>query len=335
MPRTEAALQCGRITIEHAHALARAGRKIDPVAADDELVDIAESGPADIFAKRTTEWITTKKTTDPQPDHAAQRRARLLKRWNDDDTGLRMFLLGVDQTTGKLADAEIDRLERQLWNDDGGRKADPTTARTLDQRLADATVELICGARRSDDRPPHPKSNVTAVLDIAGMTTHHGAPLASLIQDGAPLAPAVLDQLLCTSTITAVLFDGPAKPIWVGRDHRHAILSQWRALIARDDGCVGCGASPDRCEAHHITYWESFGLTDIDNLVLVCSRCHHNIHDRGHTLRLKAGRWTIRPPGAPPAPPSFPNSDFPARPEPGHLTPTAWALPDSGRSPVP
>ncbi|MDW3219016.1 MAG: DUF222 domain-containing protein [Acidimicrobiales bacterium] len=325
MPRAEAALAAGRITVEHAHSLTKAGREINPESADAELVEIAETSPADLFAKRTTEWITKRKKSDPKPDHDAQRRARTLKRWDDKATGLRMFLLGVDQTTGALLDADINRLEQTLWNDDGGRNADPNTARTLDQRLADATVQLITGARRTADRPPHPKSNVTIMIDLADMTTDDGAPLATLVQDGQPLPASVLDRLLCVSTITPMLFNGPSNPIWVGRDYRHATLTQWRALIARDRGCIGCGANPDRCQAHHIRYWEHFGPTDIDNLVLVCSRCHHNIHDRGHTLHRTNGRWTIRPPGAPPGAkqPHFPTPDFPTTPEPAHITPHA------------
>ncbi|MDW3220071.1 MAG: DUF222 domain-containing protein [Acidimicrobiales bacterium] len=325
MPRAAAALRDGRITVEHAHSLTKAGREIDPELADAELVEIAEASPADLFAKRTTEWIAKRTRKDPKPDHDAQRRARTLKRWDDKATGLRMFLLGVDQTTGALLDADINRLEQTLWNDDGGRNADPATARTLDQRLADAVTQLITGARREGDRPPHPKSNVTVLIDIAAMTSDDGSPLASLVQDGQPLPASVLDRLLCVSTITPILFNGPANPIWVGRDHRHATLTQWRALIARDRGCIGCGATPDRCEAHHIEHWEHHGDTDIDNLVLVCTRCHHNIHDRGHTLHRTNGRWTIRPPGAPPADkqPHFPTHDFPTTPEPAHITPHA------------
>ncbi|MEZ5167877.1 MAG: HNH endonuclease signature motif containing protein [Acidimicrobiales bacterium] len=132
------------------------------------------------------------------------------------------------------------------------------------------------------------------------MTDLSGRPLASLVVDGAPLPKAVLDQIRCTAGATAMLFDGPGRPIWLGRDERNATIAQWRALIARDRGCVGCGADPNRCEAHHILEWDNWGPTDIDNLVLVCTRCHHDIHHRGHTLRRTNGRWHIDAPNSPP-----------------------------------
>ncbi|MEZ5166497.1 MAG: HNH endonuclease signature motif containing protein [Acidimicrobiales bacterium] len=97
-----------------------------------------------------------------------------------------------------------------------------------------------------------------------------------------------------------MLFDGPGRSIWAGRDERNATIAQWRALIARDRGCVGCGADPNRCEAHHILEWDNWGPTNIDNLVLVCTRCHHDIHHRGARLRRTDGRWHIDAPNSPP-----------------------------------
>ncbi|MEZ5167356.1 MAG: HNH endonuclease signature motif containing protein [Acidimicrobiales bacterium] len=138
------------------------------------------------------------------------------------------------------------------------------------------------------------------IVDIGGLTDQSGRPLASLVVDGAPLPKAVLDQIRCTAGATAMLFDGPGRSIWAGRDERNATIAQWRALIARDRGCVGCSADPNRCEAHHILEWDNWGLTDIDNLVLVCTRCHHDIHHRGAQLRRTNGRWHIDPAHSPP-----------------------------------
>ncbi|MEZ5245696.1 MAG: HNH endonuclease signature motif containing protein [Acidimicrobiales bacterium] len=94
-----------------------------------------------------------------------------------------------------------------------------------------------------------------------------------------------------------MVFAGPGQPIWVGRDHRTATLEQWKALIARDRGCVGCGAEVSRCEAHHVIAWLACGPTDIDNLVLLCCRCHHDVHDRQMELARDdaggGGSWPV------------------------------------------
>ena len=46
----------------------------------------------------------------------------------------------------------------------------------------------------------------------------------------------------------------------------------------------GCDVDASRCEAHHITYWEHHGETSVSNMVLLCSRHHHMVHE---------GRWRI------------------------------------------
>ncbi|WP_419553637.1 HNH endonuclease signature motif containing protein [Candidatus Poriferisodalis sp.] len=48
-----------------------------------------------------------------------------------------------------------------------------------------------------------------------------------------------------------------------------------------------CQAAPGWCEAHHIVPWKApaRGRTDIDNLTLLCFRCHHQLHDSRGCLR--------------------------------------------------
>jgi 5-methylcytosine-specific restriction protein A len=58
---------------------------------------------------------------------------------------------------------------------------------------------------------------------------------------------------------------------------------------------------------HHIRWWErDRGPTDLDNGVLLCTGCHHRIHDDGWEIRVDgAGReatvWLIPPPWIDPA----------------------------------
>ena len=72
----------------------------------------------------------------------------------------------------------------------------------------------------------------------------------------------------------------------VGHSYRTAPPKIRHALNVRDGGCAvpGCDVDPSRCEAHPITYWEHGGETSIANMVLLCSRHHHQVHE---------GRWHI------------------------------------------
>lgn len=119
------------------------------------------------------------------------------------------------------------------------------------------------------------------------------------IVSGETLPQTVLERLMCMATVTGVVFDGKGQPIWVGRDHRHATEAQIKAMIARDRHCTGCAAGADRCEIHHIVPWEHGGRTDIDNMCLACSACHHNIHNRGCIVTKTNTGYNIVNPNAP------------------------------------
>lgn len=305
MPRVEAALADGHITAEHADALVDAAEKVaDHVSAADaeaallgEVGEEAQLPPADVFAKRSRRWATAHTHDDGSAEHDRQRRNRSGAIFTDTTTGMERFTFDLDRESGVLARKVLLARERQLWRDDGGRDGDPSQMRTHEQRLADAFVELLTDGTgaRAGCAPPHPKHQLNVTLDLAGLTDAGGTPLAALVVDGEPLPAAVLERISCTAGITPILFDGPGRPIWVGRDHRTATVAQWRALIARDRGCVGCGAAPERCQAHHIIPWWPHGPTDIDNLVLVCSRCHHDLHERGMRLRRVEHGWQFVP----------------------------------------
>ena len=52
----------------------------------------------------------------------------------------------------------------------------------------------------------------------------------------------------------------------------------------------GCDITFNRCEIHHIRPWELAGLTDLINLLPLCSRHHHLVHEARWTLELAPDR---------------------------------------------
>ena len=128
-----------------------------------------------------------------------------------------------------------------------------------------------------------------------------------------PIPRSELERLACEAELFGILFDGNGLPLWHGRRTRTVTPQQWRTLVARDRGCVLCGAAPSYCHAHHIIAWTApaEGPTDIDNLVLVCNRHHHHIHQHHLTLtRHPDGHWTT----------TEPDPRQPTRPARGHAS---------------
>jgi hypothetical protein len=78
----------------------------------------------------------------------------------------------------------------------------------------------------------------------------------------------------------------------LGRSTRLANAAQRRALRALYSTCAvpGCAARYDLCSIHHVTWFRNGGCTDLDNLLPMCSKHHHAVHDDGWELRLGTDR---------------------------------------------
>ncbi len=63
--------------------------------------------------------------------------------------------------------------------------------------------------------------------------------------------------------------------------------------------CALCDVPFEHTQIHHITwYGRDHGTTDIDNLLPLCSRHHHLVHEGGWTLHLAPDRTlTVIAPG--------------------------------------
>jgi hypothetical protein len=314
MPRTRKKLAEGSITDEHADAAADAAdRTGDPDAADEKLSRSADLMPADMFAKKSREWADRNEPSDrAEQRHARQRRLRHARTWTADDD-MFGFAGAADPIVGAKINAAWNEEVDRLWRLDGGRDGTPDQIRTTDQRRLDAFANLICGhTGTATDTPPAP-ATATSTAKTATHPKHQGLLLIDLarylgdtngtatITGGGPIPQPVLEQMLADTALAPLLVDGQGQPLWLGRSQRLPTPAQWRALIARDHGCRICGADPTRCEAHHIIYWSAGGPTDITNLILLCTKHHHDIHDRGHELHKTGDTWQLRERDGPPA----------------------------------
>ena len=158
------------------------------------------------------------------------------------------------------------------------------------------------GSKASGGSGGRPKAEIIAVADIGVLTGDNPAGRCEIPGAG-PVPSEVLQRIACDAQLTGLIFAN-GKPLYHGSTVRTATGAQWRMLIARDRGCVGCGTDPERCQAHHIIPYARSRRTDIDNLVLVCWRCHHNIHDHHWQVVHRDGKPALQPPNPldPPGP---------------------------------
>lgn len=125
---------------------------------------------------------------------------------------------------------------------------------------------------------------------------HAGSGNAEL--EGGPALPAsTTERIACTARVSALIRDRHGNPLYLGRRRRLVTKTLLRALAARDGHrCRFPGCTSRRVQAHHIITWLSGGLTDIDNLVLLCRFHHALIHDRSYQLRWVNDQLEFRRP---------------------------------------
>ena len=155
---------------------------------------------------------------------------------------------------------------------------------TMSGRSPGASLGCTCG------RGFGPKAQLCIVMDVTYLATNGERGRCEIPGVGA-IARSELERLGCDAEIYGILFDERGLPLHHGRKTRRVSPQQWRVLLARDRGCVICGAHPNWCQAHHVKYWSLGGPTDIDNLALLCHAHHRWVHDNEITLRRGPNGW--------------------------------------------
>ena len=314
LPETSHALASGKIRKSHADLIARASG--ESTVDEGLLAEAASEQPVDAFTRTVKRHQQDAASDDGQSLLDRQRKNRRARIFESSDSGMFVLSGEFDQITGTRIATALTAKERQLWHHEN-----PKTRVTPQQRMADALTELICGTTNnnntgggdanSDDsngdggsgsrRSRSQGTDLLIIADFDALTQQLKNPR---LADGSPIPLTELHRLALEANILPSIFDAKTQNMWLGRKQRCASDAQRVALIARDQRCVGCSANPLWCRAHHITYWSNDGPTDLDNLVLVCDRCHHKIHDDGWTVTQHptTHKYILKPPDKPPNP---------------------------------
>jgi hypothetical protein len=208
--------------------------------------------------------------------------------------------------------------EQRRVDADRADHRDGTGMRTPEQRRVDALALMAALAQEGLDELPDPDTEPdTPQAAAARMRRQRGWDATVTIEldelrdgcahpghygSGEPITTATANRLLCDAAVSFVVV-GQGHPLYLGRKKRAATLAQIVALIIRDgDTCawVDCPLHVRFTQAHHIRPWLDGGLTDLDNLVLLCHKHHHLVHEGGWKVRLVDNRPRFyRPDGIP------------------------------------
>lgn len=202
-----------------------------------------------------------------------------------------------------------------------GRPVEAVDIRTYGQRMHDALEDLCDRLLRSGELPDSGGTPATVIVtinweDLAAKTGY------GTTSDGVLISTREVLAMASEAEIIPVVLNASGAVLDLGRSRRIASKFQTLALIARDGGCSfpACDHPPEWCQRHHIKGWVDGGLTDLNNLTLLCGYHHRNFAGKGWALpdqRRRAARMdtaqTRRPDPNPTDQPSHPRPTRPGR----------------------
>ena len=163
---------------------------------------------------------------------------------------------------------------------------DADDTRTPATKRADALVD-VCRffldhqhSRAGGRHRPH----LNVVVDVDALAEGSGGRVIG----GPALDGASVSRLLCDCSLHRVLMAGRSAILDYGTSTRTIPAPLWSALVIRDERCrfPGCDRPSTWCEGHHVRWVTHGGATELDNLVLVCTRHHHRLHQPGWQAKL-------------------------------------------------
>jgi hypothetical protein len=124
--------------------------------------------------------------------------------------------------------------------------------------------------------------------------THPAWPWRSHVEDGQVIDPVTLRMIACDATISAILHDAAGNVINAGRRRRKPTAALRRAVRERDRyRCRFPGCESRRVDLHHIKFWANGGETKLENLICLCGRHHHLVHDTGIIIATTPDGFTF------------------------------------------
>jgi hypothetical protein len=325
LPLTVAEFSAGRLSYSKVREITRVADRVD----EEVLVEMARAMTASQLARTVSSFRAVDGT---RLDQDSRREARWQRR-DDGMVEIRAVLpaeMGAELVTA--LELALDRdgtappartpssspADLSTEEEVEARCAEITLDASLDQRRADALGDLARSylAAEPDDRSGEDRHLVIVQVsadalrrDVPAGTPPGPVPVVRArasqhcaVLGAGPLEPRTAERLACTGKVSLAITAAGGEILHLGRSRRLASRAQRRALRLRDVTCVFPGCHQTKhLDAHHLTPWSEGGVTDLDQLALLCRRHHVMVHEGGLRLvRAAADPAGSTPPGAVP-----------------------------------
>ncbi len=313
------AMQAGEIHLSHARVIAREAPKKHR-RSEHAFLELARVYPSEMIARHPLAYRSQQVEADLAAEAAAEslgpidaelalQRGERFASLRAGEDGMWHLHAKFDFLTGRelniALEAQFRSLRRRAEHDahsadgarcgptDGpGRNGEADSGDLLPTRrqlLADALSELVAGTASAR----HAKNNLIIVADYDATSDRLANPR---LDDGTPLSAQMLAERAVHAKVLPAMFKADWSQLALGRT-RNANDAQRLVLAVRDGGCIGCELTSEHTQAHHITYYENDGLTEVPNLASMCRPCHRHLHTHDRKIHTPPdGRPRLRPP---------------------------------------
>ncbi|WP_119698701.1 HNH endonuclease [Microbacterium halotolerans] len=183
---------------------------------------------------------------------------------------------------------------------DGADIAPLVDARTRKQMQADAFVDICRHALGCEQVATGPTTTVIVRMTLSELENRTGR--ATIDGLDRPVSAAAARRIAIDAQVIPAVLGSQSEVLDWGRAKRLFTPAQKLAIAERDGGCAFCGAAPSMCSVHHIEWWgRDRGRTDLSDGVLLCTGCHHRVHDDGWSIDVRGSGtggevWFVPPP---------------------------------------
>ena len=254
------------------------------------LLEAAESEPDDLFRRTLKEHVNERTSEQELEDRRARQRRRRRAWISEEPDGMFHLFAQLDPLTGnRVRNALLAKTDQLFRTEDPKNRAGVT-------RSASPTRSQTSICNSTSDSSGAPAG--VELLVLADYDQVREEITNARLADDTRLTETEALAFACDAKILPGIFNKHTGDALLGRSKRK--IPPWlrKQLIARDGGCVGCGAHHKICQVHHIRHWKHGGETTLNNTCLVCWRCHHiRLHQNGEQItRHPGGKLTISPP---------------------------------------
>lgn len=324
------ALAQGRITSAHVDAVSRGLKTLGEdgtglLQAQSVLLEQACSLPADQFGRLVTNEVERQSTLKANQEFGDQRKSTSLKWWNNKQ-GMVRLSGAFDPERGALLVGRLDNAVEAMFHGPEGSIDQEDLAPGVepnDHRRAVALMGLVGGAvlRGSCGSSDHrdaadgeepvnrdvtespvnlahlasvaaTRAEILVCVDLETMRAGVHGDSVRRTSAGADLPADVIRRMACEASIVPVVLNGNGVVVDVGRARRLATRAQRQAIFAMHRTCAmpECDVRVAMCVPHHVDYWEDGGATNLANLIPLCSRHHHAVHEGGWKVAISPER---------------------------------------------